>query len=166
MLQSLQESEDFQSLLRELSTSPVAPPGPEDEERQFVEQWRQFKEQFSQARETTHPFELKHVKQILDRTSQELHAPQETTPPVSALEKLQQRHFSTNQEARRFFGALKVLLPTIVKTKTRTPVGWRCVAFGAFHHDGPQGCADPSKGGQWIFEEHESEELQITETQI
>jgi len=28
--------------------------------------------------------------------------------------------------------------------------GWRCNAFGALHPGGPNECADPSRGGQWV----------------
>lgn len=35
--------------------------------------------------------------------------------------------------------------------KRRRPKGWVCNAFGAFHPDGPCGCADPSKGGYWVY---------------
>jgi hypothetical protein len=162
MIKSLQESEEFQSLLREVGSTPVtARSAPTDEERQFLEQWRQFKAQWSKGRQKVQSFKLGDVKEIVER-AQDVEPAQEVKPPASAMEKLQQRHFKTNQEARRFFGALKVLLPTIVKT--RKLVGWRCVAFNCLHPDGPQGCADPSKGGEWIFDD--KEEVQIKEVQI
>jgi hypothetical protein len=158
MIKALQESEEFQSLLREVgSTPPTARSAPTDEELQVLEQWRQLKAQWSKGRQERQGFKLGDVKEIVER-AQDVEPAQEVKPPASAMEKLQQRHFKTNQEARRFFGALKVLLPTIV----RRPVGWRCVAFDCFHPDGPQGCADPSKGGEWIFEvESKIQEVQI-----
>jgi len=162
MIKALHESEEFQSLLREVSSTPPTPgPAPADEELQFLEQWRQFKAQWSKGRQKRQGFNLGDVKEIVERV-QDIEPAQEAKPPASAMEKLQQRHFKTNQEARRFFGALKVLLPTIVKT--RVPLGWRCVAYDCFHPEGPQACADPSKGGVWIFED--KEEVQIKEVQI
>lgn len=35
--------------------------------------------------------------------------------------------------------------------KRRGAKGWVCNAYGAFHSDGPCGCADPSKGGHWVY---------------
>jgi hypothetical protein len=158
MIKALHESEEFQSLLREVSSaSAPACSAPEDEELRVLEQWRQFKAHWSKGKENRQGFKPGDVKEIVEMT-QDVKPAQEVKPPASAMEKLQQRQFKTNQEARRFFGALKVLLPTIV----RRPVGWRCVAFDYVHPDGPQGCGDPSKGGEWIFEvESKIQELQI-----
>jgi len=71
-----------------------------------------------------------------------------------ALTELQQQSFPNQQAARRHYEALKLLLPTLslVKVKKRIPVGWRCYAFNVVHPEGPHACAEPHKGGEWIFE--------------
>jgi hypothetical protein len=78
------------------------------------------------------------------------------------LDKIQQKKFTNNQEARRFSGALKVLLPTIVKKKV--PLGWVCNICHVFHPDGPQGCAVAYGGGKWMYDE--TEEKVIREVEI
>jgi hypothetical protein len=64
---------------------------------------------------------------------------------MKLLEDLRNKTFSNNQEARKFFGALKILLPTFIQ------IGWRCNAYGCIHNN-PQDCADPAKGGTWLNE--------------
>lgn len=34
--------------------------------------------------------------------------------------------------------------------RQRRKRGWLCNAYGCLHHDGPSGCADPSRGGHWV----------------
>ena len=68
------------------------------------------------------------------------------------LQKLRKKQFKNNQEARRFYGSLKVIIPTLVQ-KTRTgKVGWRCNAFGVTHHL-PQECSKAECGGIWLYDE-------------
>ena len=68
---------------------------------------------------------------------------------IKLLKEIQNRKFANNQEARRFFGALKIILPQVIIK--RKPLGWICNAYGCTH-DAPQDCADPSMGGTWIYE--------------
>lgn len=69
---------------------------------------------------------------------------------MKLLEDTRSKTFSSNQEARKFFGALKILLPTVIQK--RIPIGWRCNAYDCVHDGGPQECADPSSGGTWLYE--------------
>jgi hypothetical protein len=69
---------------------------------------------------------------------------------LKLLEESRSKTFSSNQEARKYFGALKILLPKVVQT--RVPKGWTCNAYGCFHPGGPQECADPSLGGTWSYD--------------
>ena len=84
----------------------------------------------------------------------------------AAVERIQHRKFGSNQEARRFSGALKVLLPIVVRKKVRTPVGWLCNVYSVLHPEGPQGCGAAHGGGRWIYEEHETVETEIQEVEI
>lgn len=79
-----------------------------------------------------------------------------------ALEEIQHQTFSDQQTARRHYGALKVLLPTItlVKVKKKITLGWRCYAFDVVHPHGPQECAEPHRGGEWIFDTIEEDQQQ------
>lgn len=71
-----------------------------------------------------------------------------------ALEEIQHQTFPNQQCARRHYNALKLLLPTLrlIKVKKQITVGWRCYAFDVIHPEGPHACAEPHKGGEWIFE--------------
>jgi hypothetical protein len=69
---------------------------------------------------------------------------------IQMVEATKNKTFSSNQEARKFFGALKILLPQIIRKQV--PTGWTCNAYSCTHLDGPQGCADPSQGGVWSYE--------------
>ncbi|MDI9347997.1 MAG: hypothetical protein QM538_05785 [Methylacidiphilales bacterium] len=69
---------------------------------------------------------------------------------LTLLDDTRSKTFATNQEARRFFGAIKVLLPTLVTH--RKPIGWLCNAYNCFHPEGPHECEDPSLGGTWQYE--------------
>jgi|CXWL01.1.fsa_nt_gi uncharacterized OB-fold protein len=68
---------------------------------------------------------------------------------IKLLKEAQSKKFANNQEARRFFGALKIILPEVIIK--RKPIGWMCNAYGCTH-SAPQECADPSMGGIWIYE--------------
>ncbi len=81
---------------------------------------------------------------------------------MKLLEEVRNKTFSNNQEARRFYGALKILLPKIIEKQV--PAGWLCNAYGCTHTDGPQGCADPSMGGTWIYTL--TQEKSFVETEI
>jgi hypothetical protein len=69
---------------------------------------------------------------------------------MKLLEDIRNKTFSSNQESRKFFGALKILLPIVIQK--RTPIGWKCNAYDCVHEGGPQECADPSSGGSWLYE--------------
>ena len=83
-----------------------------------------------------------------------------------ALERIQQKTFANNQEARRFSGALKVLLPAVVKKRVSVTVGWLCNEYQVLHPEGPQGCCAAHCGGRWIYEEYEREEKGFREVEI
>lgn len=69
---------------------------------------------------------------------------------LKLLEDTRNKIYSTNQEARKYFGALKILLPQVIQK--RFPIGWICNAYDCTHNGGPQECADPSLGGTWLYE--------------
>jgi len=63
-----------------------------------------------------------------------------------ALKQLQNKTFLNQQEARRFHNAMKTLgIP---------PDAWLCNAYGTYHTDGPNGCANPGGGGRWVYGKH------------
>jgi len=64
------------------------------------------------------------------------------------LEETRSKTFSSNQEARKFFGALKMVLATTVQKQIKA--GWKCNAYNAVHN-APQECADPAAGGIWLY---------------
>lgn len=81
-------------------------------------------------------------EKIIEQEQKELEA-------IKLLKEIQSKKFANNQEARRFFGALKIILPQVIIK--RKPIGWICNAYGCTH-EAPQDCADPSMGGTWIYE--------------
>jgi hypothetical protein len=76
------------------------------------------------------------------------------------MEETRKKTFKSNQESRKFFGALKILLPVIVQK--RIPLGWKCNAFGVVH-DNPQGCSATESGGIWLFETRTEKSFKSTE---
>ncbi|CAN1557325.1 hypothetical protein MCEGE10_02458 [Flavobacteriaceae bacterium] len=89
---------------------------------------------------------LEQSKQSIKTKEQEiLFEQQKEIKALKLLEDTRSKTFSSNQEARKFFGALKILLPTFIQ------IGWRCNAYGCVHNN-PQDCADPAKGGTWLNE--------------
>jgi len=78
------------------------------------------------------------------------------------IEEAKGKVFSDNQAARKFFGALKILLPQVIQK--RTMEGWKCNAYGCIHAGGPQECADPSAGGIWLYST--TSETSFKETEI
>ena len=97
---------------------------------------------------------LKTIEQLKQNIRTEEHRilfeQQKEIQALKLLEDTRSKTFSNNQEARRFFGALKILLPTVIQK--RIPIGWRCNAYDCVHDGGPQECADPSLGGTWLYE--------------
>jgi len=79
---------------------------------------------------------------------------------LKLLEDTRSKIFSSNQEARKYFGALKVLLPKVIQK--RTPIGWRCSV--GYIHRGPHECSLASSGGTWIY--NETTETSFIETEI
>jgi hypothetical protein len=53
---------------------------------------------------------------------------------TNVINQLQKKEFKDSQEARRFYGALKILLPKIKKV----PIGWRCNFTDTVHPGGPR----------------------------
>jgi hypothetical protein len=79
---------------------------------------------------------------------------------LKLLEDIRNKKFANNQEARRFFGALKIFLPELVKK--RIPTGWKCNAYSAVHKN-PQECACPSAGGTWLYNIADEEDFKEVE---
>lgn len=90
---------------------------------------------------------LESLKQAREKLAEE-ERKQRDLEAKKLLDEIQSKTFSNNQEARRFFNALKIVL----QTEEREPIGWRCNAYGVTHSVGPHECADPSKGGTWIYQ--------------
>lgn len=88
-------------------------------------------------------------KKVKSEQSKIAEQEQKELEAIKLLKEIQNRKFANNQESRRFFGALKIILPQVI-TK-RKSLGWICNAYGCTH-DAPQDCANPSMGGTWIYE--------------
>lgn len=71
-----------------------------------------------------------------------------------ALAEAQRRAFDSHQDARRFFGALR--LHVVRRARVTRRMGWRCRAFGVVHA-APSGCCAPQSGGEWVFDVAEEE---------
>lgn len=82
------------------------------------------------------------------------------------LAQIQQKPFANNQEARRYYGALKVVLPVLEKIKISHIKGWRCNAFNCLHSGGPSDCAEPGRGGEWEYTEETIEGIVLKEVEI
>lgn len=79
---------------------------------------------------------------------------------LKMLEDTRSKTFPNNQEARKFFGALKVLLPQVIQKKV--PTGWKCNAYSNLHSGGPQECSATCSGGIWIYEIKKETALNLT----
>jgi predicted amidophosphoribosyltransferase len=58
----------------------------------------------------------------------------------------------TPQMQRNYYSARKV--EVTIKTKGKMELHWICNAYGCIHYD-PNDCAEPWKGGRWVYEERE-----------
>jgi len=56
------------------------------------------------------------------------------------LNQMQNRKFSSNQDARRYYSS----------HRPKNPRGWQC-NFSGMIHDCPEECADPWQGGHWLI---------------
>ncbi|NPV10442.1 MAG: zinc-ribbon domain-containing protein [Ignavibacteria bacterium] len=130
-------------------TATLSRPSEERIELIKMKEYQNKVEKWQQKKSAEPLFHKGRADKLIDQ-AKEIQSQQTPSIQSDALEKLQQRNFKNNQEARRFFGALKVILPTI--KITRKPIGWLCKAYDCLHPEGPQGCADPAPGGEWIFE--------------
>jgi hypothetical protein len=93
---------------------------------------------------------VEHSRQAIAKEEQrKIETQKAETLALKLLEDTRNKTFSSNQEARKYFGALKILLPKVVQRKI--PTGWTCNAYSCTHTGGPQECADPSKGGTWSY---------------
>lgn len=72
------------------------------------------------------------------------------TELIARLKANQKKKFENNQEARKYFDSLKLILPKVVDN--RKLVGWLCNFANVLHTEGPHNCGDPSQGGTWIYE--------------
>jgi ribosomal protein L40E len=142
MIKNLEESEELRSLVEEDKKSPLETP-------ELME--------LKQTKEDEEEIQKEHsLSDMEPLSSQNVEGDQEEVTKV--MGKLKERKFKNNQEARRFFGALKVIFSKITKKqvvkrkKIKQVIGWRCYAYNNVHPEGPQGCAKPEYGGEWIFE--------------
>jgi hypothetical protein len=157
MIKNLEESEELRSLVEEDKKSPMETP-----ELMELKRMKEYEERLEKKRPHRSQGPAPLFAQGVDDVIQAVQKAEKEQIEVSKLIKeLQQRQFKNNQEARRFFGALKVILPII--TKTRKPIGWRCYAYNNVHPEGPQGCAKPEAGGEWIFETTTTTEIKEVE---
>lgn len=65
---------------------------------------------------------------------------------------LQNKLFSDNQSARKYYTALKLVLPQLVVINEKRLVGWLCNLSNTIHN-GPSDCCEPNLGGTWIYED-------------
>jgi hypothetical protein len=68
---------------------------------------------------------------------------------AAKLRALSERPFPTPQDARRFAGALRVLIGS--RTQRVVTRGWRCRAYGVVHPNGPHECCVAGPG-EWLTE--------------
>jgi len=77
---------------------------------------------------------------------------------IQAMEMLKNactKSFANNQEARRFFEALR---QSLFSALSRHPMGWMCNAYGVVH-DYPQECSATSRGGIWLYKSKDGKGL-------
>lgn len=67
------------------------------------------------------------------------------------MKKFENKTFSTQQEARRFYMSILAQFPAEVVADKGLSIGWRCNAYGVLHL-GPTDCGGPGAGGVWVFE--------------
>ncbi|MEW6608799.1 MAG: zinc ribbon domain-containing protein [bacterium] len=167
--QAVQTIEDLKNLeeiyLLKQALEPEQEPTITSPERIELEKMKEYQQKFEQPEVRRKAFTLFSKEEIatLDTRIQQIQEEKkvqeekEKRTRSEVLEKMQQKNFTNNQEARRFFGALKVLLPMTVKKNVRKkvskPTGWLCNAYNCLHPEGPQGCSNPAPGGKWIFKE-------------
>jgi len=144
-IEQLRNSEEFQAILRSISDQTID----ETDDEIELKKMKEYKERLQKSDSTQAQKSSEIFNSGTDELIQGVDKAERSQEELKKLfEKLQQKEFKNNQEARRFFGALKVLLPTI----KRNPIGWRCNAYGVVHPEGPQGCSAPEHGGEWLFE--------------
>lgn len=167
-IENLRDSKELRELIDALQHQ-QRPTGTSPEQIE-LQKMKEYVQKFEQPRIKRNRFTLlsKEETDRLDTRIQQIQQEKRSqhekgkgiTPDV--LRRMQQKKFANNQEARRFCGALKVLLPAIIKKKV--PAGWVCNICHVFHPDGPQGCAVAYGGGRWIYDE--TEEKGIIEVEI
>lgn len=68
-----------------------------------------------------------------------------------ALQKMGNKKFSSNQEARKYFmNIIASVKKDLAEEFINNNIRWRCNAYNNIHQS-PNDCADPSKGGVWIL---------------
>jgi predicted amidophosphoribosyltransferase len=161
MIEAVKGSGELQSILealKESSPSQIAP-----SEKEELEKMLRYKERVEQSQPKRKIFSLSNqdvsrIDKIIQKAQEEKRSLQkqkeDRTPKV--IEQIQQKKFTNNQVARRFFGALKILLPL-----ERKIMGWRCNAYNCVHPNGPHECAAPSGGGEWLYDKPQFKEVEI-----
>jgi hypothetical protein len=73
---------------------------------------------------------------------------------INRIAAMQKKMFADHQSARRYYGSLKLLIPTLVpkRKKVIRITGWLCVWANVLHPEGENGCGNPSLGGSWQYE--------------
>lgn len=162
-IEAVKGSEEFQSILEALKHSESVQSTPSGKEE--LQKMKRYKEEFKQPQPNRKIFSLSNqdvskIDKIIQDAQKVKREYEQKQEKPRVIEQSQQKSFANNQEARRFYGALKILLPyreRVTKKVKKMIKGWRCNAYNAFHPDGPQECADPSHGGEWVFEEFEEQ---------
>jgi predicted amidophosphoribosyltransferase len=72
-------------------------------------------------------------------------------PDAGAAPEVQQNYFAARKIASVVYTKKTVKEAEVVEVHKQIPVHWVCNAYGCEHSDGPTGCADPSKGGKWVY---------------
>ena len=122
----------------------------EQERLQKIEEERKRQEEERKRQEE------ERKRQEEERKRQEEERKRQLAQQISQImDKFSNRRFSTQQAARRFFMGMLASLPKELagELEKYQSAGWRCNAYGVVHPGGPGHCADPSRGGTWIFTE-------------
>jgi hypothetical protein len=178
MIQTLQESDEIQELLLSQQDGPDGQMDSSETSKK-LSGLKQYISNFETKTLDTPSFKIKGKTQSdvadrltsVERSKQELKKEQKKNSELikkreQTFLRLQEKskEFSGNhQAARRYFGAIKILIPKV--TKRKKVIGWLCNAYHVLHPGGPHECGAPaSQGGTWICEN--IEEKTVIEKEI
>ena len=106
-----------------------------------------FESKLKDHSETLHNNE----NQLKERLKSEEAILQKEQELVRQITLLQEKQFSDNQSARKFYASIKLMLPQLVQEKILKIIGWKCNYTNTIH-PGPDDCGQPGLGGIWIHE--------------